>query len=319
MLKKLQREILTRKKKMLIEKFEYEMKGKFLQESHFLLVQNHLEEFEQKLSLHFLLYFGKLLPLQFSYLDWLVTQLRPIRKQKVPSDFFNTDYIQSEIAIDSRTFLSLIQFLNYAQDLDFEHNLKIEYLGEIPYRQVIFKLRDFLKFQNPNIKDTNNYQLGKIKKFFKKLQTEGFVTSFSDNHFRSLVLIPQVKLDKCPKQKFWIGRVWLVEELFYYNYPFFLPKFFQVFSSVNIEKEFFVQEFLNSCTSIISNQRITNIKRAFIQLIKLYQQYDLVENNFKIISNESFIDTDKLTIFNISEGFVIYEKLKIKNLSFMYL
>lgn len=163
MLKKLQREILTRRKKMLIEKFEYEMKGKFLQESHFLLVQNHLEEFEQKLSLHFLLYFGKLLPLQFSYLDWLVTQLRPIRKQKVPSDFFNTDYIQSEIAIDSRTFLSLIQFLNYAQDLDFE----IEYLGEIPYRQVIFKLRDFLKFQNPNIKDTNNYQLGKIKSFLK--------------------------------------------------------------------------------------------------------------------------------------------------------
>jgi hypothetical protein len=88
-------------------------------------------------------------------------------------------------------------------------------------------------------------------------------------------------------------------------------KFIQVFSSVNIEKEFFVQEFLNSYPSIISNQRITNIKRAFIQLIKLYQQYDLVENNFKIISNESFIDTDKLTIFNISEGFVIDEKLKI--------
>jgi hypothetical protein len=34
-------------------KFEHEMKGKFLQEYHLLLVGNRLEEFEQKLSSHF--------------------------------------------------------------------------------------------------------------------------------------------------------------------------------------------------------------------------------------------------------------------------
>ena len=56
-------------------KFEHEMKGKFLQKYHLLLVLNRLEEFEQKFSSHFLLYFGKLLPLHFSYLDWLVIQL----------------------------------------------------------------------------------------------------------------------------------------------------------------------------------------------------------------------------------------------------
>ena len=68
-------------------------------------VQNRWKELEQ---IYFLLYFGKLLPLSLSYLDWLVTQLLPIRKQ---SDFFDT---------------SLIQFLIYAPDLDFE----IKYLGE---------------------------------------------------------------------------------------------------------------------------------------------------------------------------------------------
>ena len=35
-------------------KFEHEMKGKFLQNYHLLLVENRLDEFEQKFSLHFL-------------------------------------------------------------------------------------------------------------------------------------------------------------------------------------------------------------------------------------------------------------------------
>ena len=60
------------------------MKGKFIQKYHLLLVSNNLEEFEQKLSSHFFLYFGKLLPLNFSYLDWLVIKLRPIRKHFIP-------------------------------------------------------------------------------------------------------------------------------------------------------------------------------------------------------------------------------------------
>jgi len=101
------------------------MKGKFLQKYHSLLVENRLEEFEQKLSSHFLLSFGKFLPLQYSYLDWLVIRLRPTRKQITLQHGLNSDYIKSEIVMDTRTFVSLIQFLNYVQHLDFE----IEYLG----------------------------------------------------------------------------------------------------------------------------------------------------------------------------------------------
>jgi len=112
-------------------------------------------------------------------------------------------------------------------------------------------------------------------------------------------------LEKCPKQKFWIGRVWVVKELFYYNYPFCLPDFFQqkltkddfavrievlkVFSSMEFEKKFFVREFLDSYH--ISNQRITNIKRYFIQLIKVLEEYDLIESNYKMISNKRLCRT----------------------------
>ena len=122
-------------------KFEYEMKGKFIQNCHLLLVSNRLQEFEQKLSLYFFLYFGKLLPLNYSYLDWLVIQLRPIRKQPSLPSGLNSDYIQ---------------FLNYAQNLDFE----IKYIDQIPYRVLVFRLQDFLQVQN---KSKNQYQLEKIK------------------------------------------------------------------------------------------------------------------------------------------------------------
>ena len=72
------------------------MKGKFLQKYHRLLVENCLEEFEQKLSSHFLISFGKLLPLKYSYMDWLVIKLRPIRKSSIPQYFLNIDYVESK-------------------------------------------------------------------------------------------------------------------------------------------------------------------------------------------------------------------------------
>jgi len=299
-------------------KFEHEMKGKFIKTYHTLLIQNNFEELEHKLSLHFLTYFGKLLPLEYSYLDWLVLKLRPIRKQKTLPYGLNSDYIQSEIITDSRNFVALIQFLNYVQNLDFE----IKHIDQIPYRVVVFKLQDFLQFQN---KLNNQYQLEKVKHFFKQLQTGILLTSFSDIHFQSLVAVPLVKLTKV--QKFWVGRVWVAQELFYYKYPFYLPDLFQqrlkkdqlelqvqvfkTFSSENIQKVFLIKDFFQNYTSRLSNQQKTKMKEYFIQSVKLFQQYDLIENNYKIISNGFLFDTNLLTSKNISEGFVIYEKLSV--------
>lgn len=48
-----------------------------------------------------------------------------------------------------------------------------------------------------------------------------------------------------------------------------------------------------------SNQRINDIKKIFLELVQILQEYDLIESNYKIISNGSFLDTDQLTIYNI--------------------
>jgi hypothetical protein len=142
----------------------------------------------------------------------------------------------------------LLQFLNYAQNLDYESGA----LGSTAYRQVIFQVKDFLEYQK---KSNNYYQLKKLIEFLDELQTNSLIKFFSDKEYRSLVTIPEVVLTK-GKQNCWFGRVWVAEELFRSTHPFILPdlitkkltkhevevqfKVIQVFSSVNIAKTFWI-------------------------------------------------------------------------------
>lgn len=153
------------------------------------------------------------------------------------------------------------------------------------------------------------------------------ITSFSDARFQSLVTLPQVQFEKSSGNNFMLGKVWLIEELFHYKYPFYLPNFFQqklskhellvrvkflqIFSSVNIEKEIFIQEFFKSYPSALNNQQKTKIKRSFIELVKHLEQHDLIEPKYKILSNGHYYFTKEFNTHDISEGFVIYEKLSI--------
>lgn len=80
---------------------------------------------------------------------------------------------------------------------------------------------------------------------------------------------------------------------------------------MDFKKVFHIQEFLDSYPSIISNQRKTKIKRYFLDLVQELKKSDLIESDYKIISDGSFISVDELTISNTSQGFVIYEKLSL--------
>ena len=46
-------------------------------------------------------------------------------------------------------------------------------------------------------------------------------------------------------------------------------------------------------------------------MVQELKHNDLIEPDFKIISKESFLSVDQLTLSNISEGFVLYEKLSL--------
>ena len=53
------------------------------------------------------------------------------------------------------------------------------------------------------------------------------------------------------------------------------------------------------------------MKRTFLQLVKVFEEHDLIEPNYKIISDGYHQSVQELTIHNISEGFLLYEKLSI--------
>ena len=300
-------------------KFEYEMKGRSLEKSYNLLVLNNFQEMELNLTKQFLSYFSRLLPLQNSYLDWLVFKLRPICKQNNSQLGLNSDYIRSEIEINPKNLIQFIQFLNYARNLEYTST---DWDG-VSYRKVTFIVRDFINYKNPTINPKSGYQLQKTKEFFKHLLTGAIINSFQNDCFRTLIAVPRIEYKIC-SQKYLIANIWMVNQLFDYSYPFYFPnlfntkllkdqfevrfKFIQVFSSINIEKVFLVKEFI---PSNISNQRKTTIKKYFIQVIELLQNDDLIEDNYKYMSQGKIYKTSKLDVKNISEGFIIYEKLNI--------
>lgn len=150
------------------------------------------------------------MPLQFSYLDWLVFKLRTIRKQ--PIFGLNLEYIETnslQLFNHRKRFLSFLQFLVSVQNLDYE----MDSLGSTSYRRVVFRVQDFWKYQNPTVKSTNYYQLKKLIDFFDELQTTSLIKSFTDTEYRSLVTIPEVKLQKS-KQNSWDLDSWRVVLLY---------------------------------------------------------------------------------------------------------
>jgi hypothetical protein len=78
---------------------------------------------------------------------------------------------------------------------------------------------------------------------------------------------------------------------------------------VDIQKTFYLKNFFQNYASTLTNPQKTKIKKYFIQLIKMLKEYELVNYKYTIISDGKVYDTDQLTSLNISEGFIVHEKL----------
>lgn len=301
-------------------KFEYEMKGRFLLNYSYLLFSNNFQELENILTERFLSYFGKILPFKYCYTDWLVVRLRPIRQYKFSGSSLKIHYIKNmdfTTYENRKNFFTWLQFLVYAQKLDY----KTDSLGSTSYRRVSFEVKDFLTYINLS---PSYYNLKNLVEFFDNLQYNSLIKFFTNNFYRSLVTIPKVTLYKA-KNKSWIAEIWIVEELFYYGHPFLFPgllqlklpkhqlevqfKVIQVFSSLGIEKTFLIKEFFENYSATLTNQEKTLIKKYFIQFIQCLQDSDLIEPTYKIFSDGKIIMTDQLNTKNISEGFIVTEKL----------
>lgn len=183
-----------------------------------------------------------------------------------------------------------------------------------------------------------------VKEFLRQLQENIFLEIFDDSDFiqtlalenlpiiemDSLTGIPRVTLFKQPRSNYLVPRIVLLEDLFHYKYPFRIPDFFELdltnrklskyenlvrvefikpFSSRDVDKTFYIREFRN--TSKISNQKIKEIKQIFIDIIHIFQQYQLIEEEGLLMLNRSRINIHDLNTSNISDGIILYEKITI--------
>ena len=80
---------------------------------------------------------------------------------------------------------------------------------------------------------------------------------------------------------------------------------------MDIEKYFSIEEFFHNYTSVLSNHDKNKMKEYFIQLIQLFEEHELIESTYKVVSTKTVYQTNKLTSRNISKGFIIYERLSI--------
>jgi hypothetical protein len=89
-------------------------------------------------------------------------------------------------------------------------------------------------------------------------------------------------------------------------------EFIRVFSSKDATKNFYLREFFQQHP--VSKKRIRYIKRIFIELTQEFYKLGLIDSKVKLMLHNEYIDIKDLTTFNISDGFILYEKIVSKQI-----
>lgn len=172
----------------------------------------------------------------------------------------------------------------------------------------------------------------------KSKKQENFLHTYNRIYSLAVLLISTLRvlslflsLNYIKKSKSWVTRILLFEELFHYQYPFKYPdlfetennkltkdqylvrfEFIRVFSIKSATKHFYLREFFQQHP--VSNKRIHDMKQIFIELIREFYQIGLINFKVKLIlhNNYNYLDIENLTTFNISDGFILYEKIYSK-------
>jgi hypothetical protein len=160
------------------------------------------------------------------------------------------------------------------------------------------------------------------------MSLEPIIQTFSDIHFRALVLFSSVKV--LPRGRISIVSMTLAEQFFSYNFPCYLTSYFnqwnnkyefyvqfeilQTMSTSSLQKQLHVQEFLGQFN--LSNKKQTEIKRLILKSLQELVEKRIVKSFFKTTQKDgSLIVQNNLTSKLITKSEVIYleEILHYKN------
>jgi hypothetical protein len=176
-----------------------------------------------------------------SYIDWLFIDLRKIVSiqkgfNSLVSGYLSQDNLNS--LFQKAQFFKLIQFLSFLRTLEYSR----EFLNDQAFYLVELAVMDFISFLGVNSKST--YQRSKALEFFTGLQEiKAFIQKFSNEEFRRSMMFSYLRLKK--QNKKWTFKMALDEELYFYQYTFFLSYFFTYQNTYDLEIKFQLIEIFN--------------------------------------------------------------------------
>ena len=299
-------------------KFELELKNSLVKSFQSFLFNNQIEIFERKLALHFYKLSVNQIELHSPYADWLVSWLRAI-SQKPDQNILETTYLENHRLLsfaEKELIYNLFRVLAFLQS--YKGKGKPIMINGDSYFTVSFPLADLVHYLSMSKKNKRH-----IKKVSKMLQNfislEPIIQTFSDIHFRALVLFPSIKI--LPKGRISIVSMTIAEQLFSYHFPSYLTSYFNqwnnknqfyvqfeilsVMSTPSLQKELHVQQFLEQFN--LSNKKQTEIKRFIIKSIQELVDKRIIKQLFKVIQKDgSIIVLNNLTSKLITKSKVVY-------------
>lgn len=224
-------------------RFELEMKRKkieVLTEEY--LFKKRYAEFEDLVARHFYWYCYKQMVSENecnNYMDWLLDGLRKMRVES-KKNVMLMPYLEKEtISLsfrEKKKVLYLLYFLLFIRRCENEIVIKEESLDDESYYICNFRISSLIKFMGS---EKQYYPLSKIKLFLENLhQIDPIKKTFSDQSFQTLSVFPISKVEK--HGKFWIARISILKELYYYRYTVQLPESFIGFPLMSVELQLFL-------------------------------------------------------------------------------
>jgi hypothetical protein len=237
------------------------------------------------------------------------------------------DFVQKE------QFFKLIQLLSFLRTLGYSR----QFLDNQAYCVLEFAVMDFIGFTGGDMKST--YERTKALKFLTSLQDlKPLIQKFSNEEFRRSVMFPYLKLKK--QNRKWTVTLAVVEEFYFYQYPFLFPNSFLIcnnkydleiklqliesFSTVELEKKLLVKRFLNQFS--VPNKDLAKIKKQLIDSFFILKDFQLIENKFSLISKNGSSNklrhrTEKIESLSPgmlfkSESLSFWEKIELKTIRF---
>lgn len=284
-------------------RFELEFKHRQTKLVQNYLFNNQLDTFEHKLVFQYFKYSGQVLRLDYPYTDWIIDFRRRYTLVNTHNRSLLTSYLENRRMSEEEEarFFHLLQFLSFIKSLELNpfKDCKRLRVKKQNYYHLKFPLSKFVKYTGIQI--SNQSDRKKLISYFKQLQKlDPIVEEFSDQAFRSYVCFLYVECAN-PSGKSWVIDVYVAEELFWFPYPFHLPKSFLISKqkndlrlkiqfikalAVNDRKKILdLQEFFNAIN--VSNKRLVVIKESIIYLLKELVKEKFIHNQIEILFKNS--------------------------------